>query len=212
MMSASSSGPNGHQPKIATLTLAALGIVFGDIGTSPLYAFRECFSPHHGIAIQPGSPAGAASLIVWALLIVVTINYLLVIIRLDNRGEGGILALAALIRGTVKKPDGKDVRSVLLLGLAGAALIYADGMLTPAISVLSAVEGLAVSAPMFAKWIVPVSVVILTALFTIQRFGTGKVGVLFGPVVMLWFVVMGALGLKSILAHPEVLWALSPHT
>ena len=206
------SGHCGPKPKIAATTLAALGIVYGDIGTSPLYAFRECFSPHHGIPITASSPAGAASLIIWALLVIVTINYLSVIIRLDNRGEGGILALAALIRSLASKSAGKDIRSVLLLGLAGSALIYADGMLTPAISVLSAVEGLAVSAPVFAHWIVPVSIVILAGLFTIQRFGTGKVGVLFGPVVTVWFLTMGVLGLKSVIAHPQVLLALSPHT
>jgi KUP system potassium uptake protein len=211
-MSNSHSGHHGHQPKLAATTLAALGIVFGDIGTSPLYAFRECFSPHHGLEITRASPAGAASLIIWALLVIVTINYLTVIIRLDNRGEGGILALAALIRGSAKEAGGREVRLFLLLGLAGSALIYADGMLTPAISVLSAVEGLAISAPVFSHWILPISVCILVCLFTIQRFGTGKVGVLFGPVVTLWFLSMGVLGLRSIIAHPEVLLALSPHT
>jgi KUP system potassium uptake protein len=209
-MSDSQPVPSGHHPKLAASTLAALGVVFGDIGTSPLYAFRECFSPHHGVPIDPRNLTGAASLIVWSLLLVVSAKYLFVILRLDNRGEGGILALSALIRGAAKNAGGKDPRKILILGLAGAALIYADGILTPAISVLSAVEGLSVSAPMLAHWAVPFSVVILTALFSIQRHGTGKVGVLFGPVVLLWFLTLGLLGGRALLAHPQVLWALSP--
>lgn len=212
MNSDSTAARCGHHPKLAATALAALGVVFGDIGTSPLYAFRECFSPHHGIRITASSPAGAASLILWALVVKVSINYLSFILRLDNRGEGGILALTALIRRSATRPDGRDLRPYLLLGLAGSALIYADGILTPAISVLSAVEGLAVSAPVFAHWIVPVSVAILALVFTIQRFGTGRVGSLFGPVVVLWFVSMGLLGLRSIIEHPSVLLALSPHT
>lgn len=190
--------------------MAALGIVFGDIGTSPLYAFRECFSGPHGAPIDPRNLTGAASLIVWSLLLVVSVKYLFVILKLDNRGEGGILALSALIRGAVKRGGGKISNRILLFGLAGAALIYADGMLTPAISVLSAVEGLSVSAPMLSQWAVPVSVVILAGLFTIQQFGTGKVGVLFGPVVLLWFTTLAALGLSALWAHPQVLMALSP--
>ncbi len=210
MMSDSQPVHSGHTPKLAASTLAALGVVFGDIGTSPLYAFRECFSHSHGVAIDPRNLTGAASLIVWSLLLVVSAKYLFVILRLDNRGEGGILALSALIRGAAKNAGGKDPRKILILGLAGAALIYADGILTPAISVLSAVEGLSVSAPMLSHWAVPISVVILTALFSIQRHGTGKVGVLFGPVVMLWFLTLGLLGGRALLAHPQVLWALSP--
>jgi KUP system potassium uptake protein len=195
---------------LAASTLVALGVVFGDIGTSPLYAFRECFSAHHGVTINPVNLTGAASLIVWSLLLVVSAKYLFVILRLDNRGEGGILALSALIRGAAKNVGVKDPRNILVLGLAGAALIYADGILTPAISVLSAVEGLTVSAPMFARWSVPLAVVILTALFSIQRFGTGKVGVLFGPVVLLWFLTLALLGGRALLEHPQVLWSLSP--
>lgn len=191
-------------------TLATLGVVYGDLGTSPLYAFRECFSGSHVAMIETRNLTGAASLIVWALLLVVSVKYLYVILKLDNRGEGGILALSALIRSTLRRLGGKDPRRVLLMGLAGSALIYADGMLTPAITVLSAVEGLSESAPVIAHWPVPVSVAILAGLFSIQRFGTGKVGVLFGPVIFLWFLVIGWLGARMLWAHPQVLLALSP--
>jgi KUP system potassium uptake protein len=210
LMNTSPSCHAGHRPKLAATTLAALGIVFGDIGTSPLYAFRECFAGGHAARIDPQNLVGAASLVVWSLLLVVSVKYLFIILKLDNKGEGGILALSALIRGATKQGPGRHGKSILLFGLAGAALIYADGMLTPAISVLSAVEGLAVSAPMLSHWAVPLAVVILATLFAIQRFGTGKVGVLFGPIVLLWFSTIGFLGLKQVMVHPEVLWCLSP--
>jgi KUP system potassium uptake protein len=204
-------GHSGHNPHLAVSTIAALGIVFGDIGTSPLYAFRECFAPGHGAPIDPHNLIGAASLIVWSLLLVVTAKYLFVILRLDNKGEGGILALSTLIRGALRSLGGKDPRNILLLGLAGAALIYADGMLTPAISVLSAVEGLSVSAPALAGYTVPVAVVILVGLFSIQKFGTGLVGKLFGPVVLVWFSSLALLGIGALWHHPQVLMSLSPH-
>ncbi|MFD2255642.1 potassium transporter Kup [Luteolibacter algae] len=193
-------------------TLAALGIVFGDIGTSPLYAFRECFADHSSsAALNPQNLVGAASLIVWALLLVVTVKYLFVILRLDNHGEGGILSLSALVRSGFRKlGNDKNPLFVVIFGLIGAALIYADGMLTPAISVLSAVEGLSVSAPLISHWIVPLAVGILIALFAIQRFGTAKVGRLFGPVVLLWFFSLAALGLAGLAKQPQVLLALSP--
>lgn len=213
-MNSSSDVTGGHKPKLPAATLAALGIVFGDIGTSPLYAFRECFAPH-GIDAAPMTVpnlVGAASLIVWALILVVSIKYVLIMVKLDNRGEGGILALSALIRSAARRLGGRDPKSVLLLGLAGAALIYADGMITPSISVLSAVEGLAISAPALGEYVVPVAVLVLTAMFAIQKHGTGKVGILFGPIVFTWFVTLGVLGLRGIIAHPEVLQALSPAT
>ena len=205
--------PSDHPsatPKLAATTIAALGIVFGDIGTSPLYAFRECFSGPHAAHIDPRNLVGAASLVVWSLLLVVSVKYLFNILKLDNKGEGGILALSALIRGASKEGKGRKAENILLFGLAGAALIYADGMLTPAISVLSAVEGLSVSAPMLAHWAVPLAVGILATLFAIQRFGTGKVGVLFGPIVLIWFTTIGFLGLKEIISQPQVLLSLSP--
>ncbi len=209
-MTDSHEGHAGHKPHLAVTTIAALGIVFGDIGTSPLYAFRECFSGSHGAPINPHNLTGAASLVVWSLLLVVSAKYLFIILKLDNKGEGGILALSTLIRGAVRNLGGKDPRKILLFGLAGAALIYADGMLTPAISVLSAVEGLKESAPALAHWTVPLSVVILAGLFSIQKFGTGNVGKLFGPVVMLWFTALALLGIGALWHHPQVLWALSP--
>lgn len=212
-MNESTAGHTGHNSSLAVTTLAALGIVFGDIGTSPLYSFRECFSLEsgHGAPINPHNLVGAASLIVWSLLLVVSAKYLFMILRLDNRGEGGILALSTLIRSAIKRLGGADPKKILLLGLVGAALIYADGMLTPAISVLSAVEGLAVSSPAIAHWTVPISVVILIGLFSIQRFGTGQVGKLFGPVVLLWFASLALLGVRQLMIRPDVLWALSPH-
>lgn len=212
-MNDSKAGHSGQQPRLAALTLAALGIVFGDIGTSPLYAFRACFNPlsEHTAPMTPVNLIGAASLIVWSLLLVVTGKYLFVILRLDNRGEGGILALSALIRSGARKLGGQDPKTVLYLGLAGAALIYADGMLTPAISVLSAVEGLTISTPIPKTWILPICVAILVFLFGIQKHGTGKVGVLFGPVVLIWFTTLGALGLGAIVHQPQVILALSPH-
>jgi KUP system potassium uptake protein len=212
MSSHAKAGHPGHHPRLITATLAALGIVFGDIGTSPLYAFRACFSGHHGAEVNPENLVGAASLIVWSLILVVTLKYLFVILKLDNRGEGGILALSALVRSAAKRLGGKDPQSVLFLGLAGAALIYADGMLTPAISVLSAVEGLSICAPQLSHYVLPICVTILVGLFGIQRFGTGKVGVLFGPIVLLWFGTLAALGINQILKQPEILWSLSPHS
>lgn len=209
-MNNSHGGHSGQKPHLAVTTIAALGIVFGDIGTSPLYAFRECFSGHHGAPINPHNLVGAASLIVWSLLLVVSAKYLFIILKLDNKGEGGILALSTLIRGAVRNLGGQDPQKILLFGLAGAALIYADGMLTPAISVLSAVEGLSVSEPALAEWTVPLAVLVLVGLFSIQRFGTGNVGKLFGPVVMIWFAALALLGIGALRIHPQILWALSP--
>ncbi len=211
-MNDSTAGHAGHSPKLAITTLAALGIVFGDIGTSPLYAFRECFSSEngHGVAPDPANLVGAASLIIWSLIMVVTVKYLLIILRLDNKGEGGVLALSTLIRSALRSLGGKDPKKILLFGLAGASLIYADGMLTPAISVLSAVEGLKESAPVVAHWTVPLAVTLLIGLFYIQRFGTGSVGKLFGPVILVWFGTLAALGVHAIGAHPEVLMAIGP--
>ncbi|WP_035616099.1 potassium transporter Kup [Haloferula sp. BvORR071] len=207
-----SDGHCGRQPALAAASLAALGIVFGDIGTSPIYAFRACFNAEqHGAPISAENLVGAASLVIWSLILVVSLKYLFIILRLDNRGEGGILALSALIRSGARRLGGSDPKTVLFLGLAGAALIYADGMLTPAISVLSAVEGLSVSAPVVSDWILPICVGVLIGLFAIQRFGTGRVGVIFGPVLLLWFFVIGALGLRMALKHPAIFGAISPH-
>jgi KUP system potassium uptake protein len=193
--------------------MGALGIVFGDIGTSPLYAFRECFTPGHGAEVTPSNLIGAASLITWSLLFIVGFKYLRMVLRLDNRGEGGVLALAALIRNGVRQ--NKSQRWIFMLGIFGAALIYADGLLTPAISVLSAVEGLQLVSPQLKEHpgIIPViAITILLGLFSIQRFGTAKVGRLFGPIVFLWFAVLAITGTWSLIQTPFVLEALLPTT
>ncbi|MGC4016710.1 MAG: KUP/HAK/KT family potassium transporter [Luteolibacter sp.] len=216
-MSQAESGTSSRWPVAAAL--GALGVVFGDIGTSPLYAFKECFLSGHGAPVNPFNLIGAASLIVWSLLFIVGFKYLRMILRLDNRGEGGVLALAALIRNAV--PGEKNQRWFFMLGLFGAALIYADGMLTPAISVLSAVEGLKTVKPLTdafpaitkSEHLIPlIAIVILIGLFAIQRYGTAKVGKLFGPIVLTWFAVLAITGTVSLLQTPKVLEALLPNT
>jgi KUP system potassium uptake protein len=192
----------------ATLTLAALGVVFGDIGTSPLYSMHEVFAGTHPMAPTSERIYGVVSMIVWALMIIVTFKYVLLIMRANNRGEGGIMALIALVRQAVQRPN---VRYVLVaLGLFGASLFYGDGMITPAISVLSAVEGLKVASPSLADRVIPIAIAVLTVLFCIQRFGTGRVGVLFGPAMTVWFCVIAALGVYNVWSDPTVFRALSP--
>ncbi len=192
---------------LGALTLAALGVVYGDIGTSPLYTLHEVFAnPRHPVAVTPENVLGILSLVFWSLILVVTLKCAAFILRADNNGEGGILALMALIQ-RVGKGRG---RSLTLLGLFGAALFYGDGVITPAISVLSAVEGLQVATPAFAPWVVPIALGILFALFWIQRQGSGRVGLLFGPVMGLWFLTLAVLGIASIARQPRVLEALSP--
>jgi len=191
------------------LSLGALGVVYGDIGTSPLYALRESLHPSHGVDVTLASVLGILSLILWSLLIVITIKYLIFVMRADQQGEGGILVLAALV--TPKDGAVNRRRTVLILiGLFGTALLYGDGMITPAISVLSAVEGLEVSAPSLQPYVLEITVVILIGLFVLQRRGTGSVGKIFGPVMILWFIVIGALGVSAIAARPEVLKAVNP--
>ncbi len=193
----------------ALLVLLALGVVYGDIGTSPLYALRECFHAEHGLPLVRGNVLGVLSLVVWSLLLVVTVKYLGLLLRADNRGEGGILALMALTRPRAETD--RTRRSLLVgLGLFGAALLYGDGMITPAISVLSAVEGLQVATPIFQPWIVPLTIVVLVIVFAVQRFGTHHIGFVFGPLTLAWFAVLGGLGLAGILRRPEVLAAFSP--
>jgi KUP system potassium uptake protein len=191
--------------------LGALGVVYGDIGTSPLYALQECF--HHGLAHDRGNIFGVLSLIIWSLVIVISVKYVLFIMRADNHGEGGILALIALVaphEPQAAKERAHRVRSVIFLGIFGAALLFGDGMITPAISVLSAVEGLKVATPWFAHIVVPLTVLILCGLFLLQRQGTAKIGAVFGPVMVLWFGVIGALGAYWIARAPEVLLAFDP--
>ncbi|MBM4192799.1 MAG: potassium transporter Kup [Gemmatimonadetes bacterium] len=201
--------PNPTGRRLGLLMLTALGIVYGDIGTSPLYAFRESFRPEHALTASPDHVFGVLSLIVWSLMIVVTIKYIMFVMRADNRGEGGILALLALI--TSRDTTHPYRRAVLIsVALIGAALLYGDGTITPAMSVLSAVEGLAVVTPALHAAIVPLTVVIIAGLFFFQRHGTARVGALFGPVMLLWFGTLAALGVREMLVSPQVLAALNP--
>src|SRR5712692_6886164 len=189
------------------LILGALGVVYGDIGTSPLYTVKQCIASIGGIT--PDIVYGVLSLISWALVIVVTLKYVIVIMRADNRGEGGTLALTALaLRSTSR--TGRRHRWILAAGLTGAALLYGDGVITPAISVLSAVEGLKVATPVFEPYILPITVVLLLGLFLVQRRGTAMVGGFFGPIMVMWFTVIGLLGAIEIVKQPGILWALNP--
>jgi KUP system potassium uptake protein len=210
-------GGNGHgndengksHQSLPFLCLAALGIVYGDIGTSPIYALREAFYSHDGISVVPANIFGVLSLLFWSLIIVISIKYLAVVMRASNNGEGGIIALVALLNPW--KTEKKSRRYILmLLGLFGAALLYGDGTITPAISVLSAIEGLEVATPAFKPYIVPITIAILIGLFLIQKRGTAAVGSLFGPVMMVWFVVLGLLGINGIIHHPSVFAAINP--
>lgn len=191
-------------------SLGALGVVFGDIGTSPLYAFRESFLAADGLAVNEESVLGILSLMFWSLVLVVTIKYLIFVMRADNHGEGGILALTALAAEGVDKRRKRRRRTLLVVGLFGTALLYGDGVITPAISVISAVEGLSVIAPELETYVVPVASVIIVALFAIQRQGTSRVGSLFGPVMIIWFSAIATLGALEIINHPKVLVAVSP--
>jgi KUP system potassium uptake protein len=192
---------------LALLCLTAMGVVYGDIGTSPLYALRECFFGPHGVPVTHENVLGVLSLIVWALIIVVTLKYHVYVLRADNRGEGGILALMSLVRD---HEHGARQAVLVALGLFGAALLYGDGVLTPAISVLSAIEGLEVATPLFAPYVVPFTIVILIGLFLIQRRGTTRVGMVFGPVIVIWFSTLAALGVWNIAQQPQVIAAVNP--
>lgn len=201
--------PTGR--RLALLTLTGLGVVYGDIGTSPLYAFRECFKKEYGLTATPDNVYGVLSLVVWALILVVSVKYLIFILRADNRGEGGVLALLALILQQQRR-EGDRLRKkiIIFLGLFGAALLYGDGIITPAISVLGAMEGLEVITPRLKLVVVPLTVVILFSLFLVQKKGTAKVGRVFGPVMALWFVTIAALGVYEISHAPEILLAVNP--
>ena len=201
-----------HAPKtpaaLAALTLAALGVVYGDIGTSPLYALKEVFHAGH-VPATPDNILGVLSLIFWTMTVIVSIKYVLLILRADNNGEGGLIAMLALATTAVK--DKPQLRSVLMtVGLFGTAIFYGDGVITPAVSVLSAVEGLEVAEPALHAWVLPITLVVLTGLFAVQRFGTGGIGKFFGPITLVWFIALVALGLPHVLAHPAVLVALNP--
>ena len=206
---------SSHAPRtangkaLALLAVGALGIVYGDIGTSPLYALRECFSGHYAIAPTPDNVLGVLSLIFWSLIVVITIKYVTFILRADNGGEGGIMALTALAT-PLRRIAMSRQRWLVLLGVFGAALLYGDGVITPAISVLSAVEGLKIVTPLFRPYVVPITVVILIALFAIQSRGTARIGGLFGPIMIAWFAVLALLGSIHIVQAPQVLAAVNP--
>lgn len=191
------------------LLIAAVGVVYGDIGTSPLYTLKEVFAGHYGVQANNAGVLGVLSLVLWSLVWVVSLKYVLFILRADNQGEGGIMALTALAHRAAAPYKGLG-RGLVLLGLFGAALFYGDSMITPAISVLSAVEGLQLAYDGIEHWVVPLAVLVLVALFLIQRHGTARIGILFGPIMVLWFVVLAALGVHGIAQHPQVLQALSP--
>ncbi len=199
-------GPRGRA--LAALALVALGVVYGDIGTSPLYALKECFSGRHSIPPTPENVIGVLSLVFWSLTFVVSFKYITFVLRADNRGEGGILALLALVRPLGRTSGGRAV--LITLGLFGAALLYGDGVITPAISVLGAVEGLSVATPAFEKYVWPIAVAILSLLFLFQRHGTARVGRVFGPIMALWFASIAFLGIRGILLEPDVLKAVNP--
>jgi len=208
-MTSAQTRPKGRY--LARLSLLALGVVYGDIGTSPLYALREAFHGPHAIPLTASSVMGVLSLIVWSLILIVTVKYHVVIIRADNKGEGGVLALMALVNGSRLMRGLAPRRLMIVLGIFGAALLYADGALTPAVSVLSAVEGLEIAAPTLQHWVILLtSLVILVGLFLFQSRGTAGVGAVFGPVMLLWFLTIAVLGVKEILRYPGVVGAVLP--
>lgn len=198
--------------RLAILALTALGIVYGDIGTSPLYAIREAFNGAHAFPATQANVYGLLSLVTWALILVISVKYLAFVLRADNRGEGGIMALLALVLQQERRADDKRRRALLImLGLFGAALLTGEGVITPAISVLSAIEGLQVATPAFQPFVVLITVAILAVLFSVQRHGTARVGGLFGPITLIWFLTIGTLGVFEIIREPHILWALNPY-
>lgn len=193
---------------LALLSLTALGVVYGDIGTSPLYALKECFHGPHAIPLTPDNIYGILSLIFWSLIIIISIKYSILVLRADNEGEGGILALMALVNNKI---SGKVKSVIIALGLFGAALLYGDGIITPAISVLSAVEGLSIATPYFDHYIIPITIIIIIALFFFQKHGTGGVGKIFGPITLIWFTLLAVLGISWIVQNPSVLASVNPY-
>jgi KUP system potassium uptake protein len=207
--------PHTDHGRLLPLTLTALGVVYGDIGTSPLYALRECFFGSHSVPPTHDNVLGVLSLIIYALVLVISVKYVAIVMRADNQGEGGVLALTSLIPGRTGAPAGAARLAVgrpvlIALGIFGTALLYGDGMVTPAISVLSAVEGLEVVTPVFRAYVVPITLVVLVTLFVIQRYGTHRIGGLFGPVMVVWFVTLALLGVVSIVRVPAVIAAFDP--
>ncbi|MDD5759519.1 MAG: KUP/HAK/KT family potassium transporter, partial [Desulfobulbaceae bacterium] len=193
----------------AFLAISALGIIYGDIGTSPLYTIKECFSGKHGVAPTPENIFGILSMIFWSLLLVVGLKYVVFIMQADNKGEGGIFSLLAMLQGKLKD-DTKWWTFLTILAAFGAALLYGDGVITPAISVLSAIEGLNMATDAAAHYIIPLTCLVLIILFSLQRHGTAIIGRVFGPIMVVWFLILGGLGLQAILVHPVILAALNP--
>ena len=195
-----------HKSSLPALAVAAVGVVYGDIGTSPLYALKEVFAHGHGVALTPANIIGVVSMIIWTLTIVVSIKYVSLILRADNNGEGGIMAMIALASSAVGRSS-KLYPVIVITGLTGAALFYGDGVITPAISVLSAVEGLDVATPAFKSYVLPITVVVITGLYFVQKRGTGKIAIVFGPIMMLWFGVLALLGIYNAGLGDSRIWA-----
>ena len=196
--------------RLRLLTIGALGVVYGDIGTSPLYALRQCFAGVHPMIPTRENVLGILSLIFWSLLLIVSLKYLGIVLRATNKGEGGILALMALTFPKHSMGKGKRRAALVGLGVFGAALLYGDGMITPSISVLSAVEGLKVATPRLEPFVIPLTIITLIGLFAAQSRGTGSVGAVFGPIMIIWFLALGLLGIQEIVHTPAVLWSLDP--
>jgi KUP system potassium uptake protein len=199
----------GSKQAIAGVALAALGVVYGDIGTSPLYAMKEVFAGNHPIPLNEGNVLGSLSAFFWALIIVVSVKYVSIIMRADNRGEGGIMALIALALQDAKD-NPRRMKIITVIGILGAAMFYGDGMVTPAISVLSAVEGIEIVTPALKSFVIPITLVVLFFLFFVQKRGTATVGTFFGPVMLLWFATLACLGVYNIIENPRVLLAMNP--
>ena len=200
---------SSQKSSLAALTLGAIGVVYGDIGTSVLYAVKEVFNHGH-VEVTPGNVYGLMSIFFWTMTVIVSIKYVALVLRADNNGEGGLIAMLALASNAVKdKP--KLRRLLLIVGIFGTSLFYGDGVITPAISVLSAVEGLEVVSPAFARGVIPITLAILFALFAVQKHGTAGIGKFFGPITLVWFLTIAVLGISQIVTHPEILWAISPH-
>jgi KUP system potassium uptake protein len=206
---AASGHANHDRARFGALVLGAIGVVFGDIGTSPLYTIKEAFTPHYGLTPDYATVLGILSLVFWSLMVIITVKYVAVIMRADNEGEGGIMALTALAQRTLPAAS-RSAYVIGILGVFGAALFFGDGVLTPAISVLSAVEGLEIATPALQSWVLPLTIIVLVVLFATQRFGTGRVGKAFGPVIVLWFLALGVIGAHNIVGNADVLQALNP--
>ena len=202
---------SAHAPAqgLGPLALGALGVVFGDIGTSPLYAFKEAFGGEHALPMNEANVLGVLSLIFWAVMLIVSVKYVSFVLRFDNKGEGGVLALLALASKVFSR-NRKLSRVATVIAVFAASLFYGDAVITPAISVLSAVEGISVATPALERWVVPATIAILIGVFSLQPYGTGRIGKLFGPVTMIWFLIIGTLGVLSIAQTPAILQALNP--